>query len=330
MTVLVDRDDAKVRVGENDGRRLVVVERRVNGSWTSESWETRYPIDLIEHVLRVKGPTHLCDEMKRDESPRYVEHRLRWDILGFVRPEEFSGKRVLDFGSGCGASTMVLARLLSPNAQIVGVELVPEFVELARARSRHYGVDDRVEYVLSPDSDSLPDGIGRFDFIVLSAVFEHLLPDERAGLIPLLWSHLETGGILFLDQTPHRWFPIEMHTTGLPMINYMPWRIAREYARRFSRRVRPDEPWEMLLRRGLRGSTAGEVMRIVNREGRKGENLSPSLLGAKDHIDLWYQMSSGSRKPATKKAMMVCFKILRGLTGATIVPTLSLAVKKVG
>jgi predicted O-methyltransferase YrrM len=259
----------------------------------------------------------------------YVEHRLRWDILGFVGQEEFSGRRVLDFGSGCGASSMVLARLLPPDTRIVGVELVPEFVELARARARHYGVDDRVHYALSPDPNSLPDGIGRFDFIVLSAVFEHLLPNERIALVPFLWSHLETGGVLFLDQTPHRWFPLESHTTGLPFINYLPRSVALRFARRFSRRVRPDETWETLLRRGIRGSTHGEIMGIVNGAGRKGNNLAPSNLGVSDHIGLWYQMSSGARKSGAKRLLMVCLKAVHKLTGARLVPTLSLAVKKI-
>jgi hypothetical protein len=41
----------------------------------------RYPHELIEHVLRVKGPGSLCDELRRDEDPSYVEADLRDGIL---------------------------------------------------------------------------------------------------------------------------------------------------------------------------------------------------------------------------------------------------------
>ena len=38
----------------------------------------------------------------------------------------------------------------------------------------------------------------------------------------MIWAHLKSGGVLFLNQTPHRYFPVEHHTTNLPMINYFP------------------------------------------------------------------------------------------------------------
>ena len=160
------------------GTRIVTV--KANGAFVSRPhWETRYPAALIDHVLRVKGPGSLCDEIARDESPEYVEHHFRWDILSYDPPKAFAEKRVLDFGSGAGASTMVLTRLLPDSVKIEGVELVPDYIGLARARARFYGVEDRVRFHQSPNGTSLPNGVGQFDFIVCSAVFEHLLPEER-------------------------------------------------------------------------------------------------------------------------------------------------------
>jgi hypothetical protein len=42
-----------------------------------------------------------------------------------------------------------------------------------------------------------------------------------------LWRQLRLGGILFLNQTPHRYYPLEHHTTGLPLLNYLPERAVR-------------------------------------------------------------------------------------------------------
>jgi SAM-dependent methyltransferase len=328
MSTILTHPDGSIHVEKENGKLKITVEPR-NGLFIPiKKCVTAYPLELIEHVLRVKGPAYLCDEIMRDESPLYVQHSFRWDILSYAGKEDFAGRSVLDFGSGSGASSMVLARMF-PEAKIVGVELQAEFVELARRRATFYCVEDRVSFQLSPDSNGLPLEIGDFDYIIFSAVYEHLFPGERELILPLLWSHLKPGGVLFLDQTPYRWFPIEMHTTGLPLINYLPDRLTLSCARRFSRRVSLNASWSELLRKGIRGGTTREIMSNLNLEGRKAELLIPSRLGIKDHIDLWYQLSSTTRKPLTKKFMMWSFRAIKAITGVTIIPTLSLAIRKV-
>jgi 2-polyprenyl-3-methyl-5-hydroxy-6-metoxy-1,4-benzoquinol methylase len=328
MSTVLTHPDGSIRVEDANGKRAISVEPR-DGLFTPiKQWITEYPLELIEHVLRIKGPGYLCDEIMRDENPRYVQHHFRWDILSYARKEDFAGRRVLDFGSGSGASSMVLARMF-PEAEILGVELVPEFAELARHRAAFYGVQCRVGFQLSPDANNLPPEIGNFDYIVFSAVYEHLLPNERRGILALLWSHLKPGGVIFLDQTPYRWFPVELHTTGLPLINYLPDRMTLYCCRRFSKRVSLEASWPDLLRRGIRGGTTKEIMKFLNRDGRKAELLNPSRLGVKDHIDLWYQLSSATRKPLTKRLMMWGFRVFKAMTGVTMIPTLSLAIRKV-
>lgn len=327
MPTILTRDDASITIEEKKGKRLILVEPRKGFFVPTKRWETSYPVELIEHILRVKGPDYLCDEITRDESPLYVQHDFHWDILSYVAEEDFAGRRVLDFGSGSGASSMVLARMF-PEVEIVGVELVPESVELALRRAKFYGVEDRVNFQLSPDPNNLPLGIGNFDYILLSAVYEHLLPAERRIVLPLLWSHLKPGGILFLDQTPYRWFPVEMHTTGLPLLNFLPDWLTLLCAHHFSKRIRSDESWPELLRKGIRGGTVREIMGILNQRGRRAELLEPSRLGVRDRIGLWYRLSSSARKPLIKKFMMWSFRAIKALTGVTPVPMLSLAVKK--
>lgn len=211
----------------------------------------------------------------------------------------------------------------------MGVELVSEFVQLAEHRAQFHGVTGRVSFQRSPNANSLPTEIGEFDYITFSAVFEHLLPNERQTVLALLWSHLKEGGVMFLDQTPYRWFPVEMHTTGLPLINYLPDALTLYCSRRFSGRVSADASWPQLLRKGIRGGTTREIVGLLNQQGRKAELLNPSQLGVRDHIDLWYQLSSATRKPLTKKLMMWGFRAVKAVTGVTMIPTLSLAIRKV-
>lgn len=327
MAIKLAHPDASIHVEDAPARRIVDVTPITNVFVAAPRWTTSYPLDLIEHVLRVKGPGRLCDEIMRDEDPRYIQQSFHWGILGYLDPADIDGRRILDFGSGCGASTMVLGRMF-PHARIVGVELVEPFVELARHRARHYGMADRVEFQLSPDADSLPAGLGQFDFIVFSAVYEHLLPHERRAVLPMLWTHLKPGGVLFLDQTPYRWAPVESHTTGLPLINYLPDRLALHAARRFSKRVNPDTGWDELLRRGIRGGTTREVLSDLARADGRAELLEPGRLGLRDRIDLWHRLSSGHRHARLKAWIKRGLRAIRVLTGVTAVPQLSLAIRK--
>ena len=327
MSTILSHPDASISLEKTDGKYAISVEPREGLFISARSCVTAYSLELIEHILRVKGPAYLCDEIMRDEYSIQVEDSLRWDILSHMREEDFVGRRVLDFGSGGGASSMTLARMF-PETEILGVELVPELVELARHRAKFYGVNGRVSFAISPGPNSLLPEIGEFDYIIFSAVYEHLLPAERENLLPVLWAHLKEGGVVFLNQTPYRWFPVEMHTTGLPLINYLPDRLAHFCSRRFSKRVRSDSSWLELLRNGIRGGTTREIMSILGGEGRKAELLNPSQIGVKDHIGLWYLRSSSNRKPRIKRFMMWCFRLFKAVTGITMIPQLSLAIRK--
>jgi len=288
--------------------------------------ETSYPVELIEQIMKVKGPGALCDEVSRDEDPMYVQHSLKYDLLSYISEDSFNKKRILDFGCGSGSSTMILARMF-PNSEIIGVELEDELLTIAKMRAKHYKFDN-VSFVPSSDGNSLPSELEDFDYIVLSAVYEHLLPMERQNLIPKIWLCLKPGGILFVNQTPYRYSPIESHTTGLPLINYLPYKATLYLARRFSKRIRSDENWETLLRKGIRGATAKEIIKILSGTSQKPVLLEPDRLGIKDRIDLWYQLSSTARLPILKKFLICCLKTFKLIFGMIITPSLSLAIKK--
>ena len=222
MKTILKHEKAVVKVEKlSSGKNTILVESLSEELFVPHSdWETAYPLDLIERILKVKGPAFLCDEIMRDESPDYVQKNLKYGLLGYVNEKEFEEKRILDFGCGGGASTMILGRMF-PNTEIVGIELNANLLSIAKLRTIHYGFDDRIRLLISPDANSLPKDIGRFDYVILNAVVEHLLPHERRMLLPKIWNLLKPEGILFLDETPYRYFPVEMHTTGLPIINYL-------------------------------------------------------------------------------------------------------------
>jgi 2-polyprenyl-3-methyl-5-hydroxy-6-metoxy-1,4-benzoquinol methylase len=288
---------------------------------------TRYPMELIEQIAAVKGAAWVCNEILRDEDDTFVRSILKYDILSYHAVEEFSGRRFLDFGCGAGASTSVLARML-PNASVVGVEYVESVVAIAEARKKAFGLEN-VEYYVSPTAKSLPEGIGEFEFILLTGVFEHLMPDERVDLFPKIWSLLKNGGTLFITSTPNKLFPIEIHTTGgLPFLNYLPAKLAHWYARKFSKRHMDKMSWEQLLRLGIRGGSIREIMGILKRHGWNPVLMEPTKMGVRDRLDLWYQGYGSYSRQGAKKAIYKTIRVVKSLTGLELPPYLSLAIRK--
>ena len=327
--VAITHDKGRVEVRSlPDGRRELTVVDEEPGTFISRrTCTTSYPEPLIERLFEVKGPGYLCDEILRDEDPAYVELFLRYGLLGFVSEEEFAGARVLDFGSGSGASTAVMARMFPDAAEIVGSELVPEFIEIARMRAEHYGLEN-CHFLHVPEPERLPDDIGTFRFVNLGAVYEHLLPDERRRLLPQLWSVLDPGGVLFVNQLPYRYYPIEHHTTGLPLLNYLPARLAGRIAVTRSERLEGDEDWQTLLRAGIRGGSEREIMRDIERGGGVAESIVPRQLGLRSHADLWYAYSNAANPHPVKKAMRAAFRGIHATTRTNFLPSLSLAFRK--
>lgn len=329
MTTILEHKNANVHVEElPTGKNKIFVELKNDDLFMpTKTWETSYPIGLIAKILDLKGPAYLCDEISREESPNHVQKSLKFGLLSYLEEEGFKNKRLLDFGCGSGASTMVLARMF-PHTEIVGIELEEKLLSIAQLRAMHYGYNN-IQLITSPNPESLPPSIGYFDFAVLSAVFEHFLPNERETVLPQIWSLLKPGGILFLNQTPYRYFPIEMHTTsGLPFINYLPDKVACYYAQHCSKRKLKNQSWEELLRKGIRGGSIKEILSILSGSPATPVLLNPSRFGMNDRIDLWYIQSGEVRFVVIKRLFLLSAKLLKRLIGITMVPSLSLAIKK--
>lgn len=329
MHYQIKHKDALIRVepiGAN--KRKILVEPHDKRLFIAyKSCETSYDLPLIQEILSIKGPSYLCDEIMRDESPLYLQKSLHYSLLSYLPKSAFTNKKILDFGCGSGSSTMILKRMFA-DVSLVGVDLEERLLRLAKQRAAHYGFHD-LTFLLSPDENSLPSTIGMFDYILLSAVFEHLLPEERKTLLPKIWKLLKPGGVLFVNRTPYRFFPIEVHTTGgIPFINYLPDRATYWCARFFSRRNLYRDTWQILLRKGIRGGSVKEILNILRKTEQQPLLLKPAYLGVKDRVDLWLHETNTTKQPIVKKAIYLLAKSFKNITGLSMVPNLSLAIKK--
>lgn len=334
VSIVLKHPDARVYIDElSNGRKNITICRIKSSIFIKQkTCQTHYPIDLIRQILNLKTPAYLCDEILRDENPEYVRNIIEKNLLGYMEKTEFMNKRILDFGCGSGASSIILAKMF-PTAEITGVDISEEHLSIAQARQVFYELAN-LRFFLSPRTEEIPDDIGRFDYIIMSAVYEHLLPHERPLILNKLWSVLKTNGILFVFDTPYRYFPVERHTTGLPLINYLTDRVVLFIVRLFSKGIKKNESWQSLLRMGIRGGTEKEIVGLLV----KGKNknilvLEPNRLGCCDRIDLWYLLYSSHKKSILKgiivKLLKRILKVIKLLFGITFVHSLSLAIKKI-
>jgi hypothetical protein len=114
------------------------------------------------------------------------------------------------------------------------------------------------------------------------------------------------------------------------LLNFLPDQAALRVARRFSKRVKHDETWPDLLRRGIRGGTERSIVGDIRRGGGDPVLLRPTRLGCNSHADLWYAYSTHGRSHPAKRAMHAAFRVTSRLTARSYAPGLSVALRKQG
>lgn len=271
------------------------------------SCETSLPPEVVASFLN-DSFAWLCDSLSRHDDSEYVKRALSKQLLAYFDPSDFRGKRLLDFGCGSGASTLCMAAMF-PETEVVGVELKASSVELARKVLAVRRLAN-VRFLTSSDANSLPPGIGSFDFVMLSAVYEHLLPGERRRVMPLIWSRMNYGGVLFVNQTPYRYFPYEHHSTGLWFINYLPDRLSLFLARHLSRmnpEVNSSSDWSVHLRGGIRGGTEAEICSNL-RLAHVGRPVIMQPRG-QDRAAYWLSCTNPERYRLLKKSAASLFRL---------------------
>lgn len=322
----IERNEGIVNIQkQNDGCELLVtlLPRNPNLYIPRRSCKTTFSLEMVEFLLQRSDFAWLCDNLARHDGS--IPGVLRHQLFSYFSPDDLVGRRMLDFGCGNGASTLALAQML-PQTQVVGIELDANRIETAN-RIKSFRGADNVEFLCSPSGDQLPQDAGQFDFVMLSAVYEHLLPQERKTLMPLIWSAMNVGAAILINQTPYRYAPYEAHSTGLWFINYFPQKITHFLVRHLAGRnprINKSTDWNVHLRGGLRGGTEREVIRnLTSGDVSAARVLQPRCNDRRDRADLWLS-STSPRHRALKKLISSGFRLSDRLWGT--IPSLNLEV----
>lgn len=155
----------------------------------------------------------LPEYLKPILSKVHDEVLMRYYGCGLVLPEQLSGTRILDLGSGAGRDVYALSSLVGENGEVVGVDMTDEQLAVAE-EYRHYHADVfgfskpnvtfKKGYIEQLDQLDLEPN--SFDIIVSNCVI-NLSPDKQA-VLEQCYDLLKPGGeIYFSDVYAERRVP---------------------------------------------------------------------------------------------------------------------------
>ena len=190
---------------------------------------TRYSARVVQLLVERKGPRRapLYFPFKETRGEHFLGPLFRFLRVGPAR-----GLVALEVGCSFGHMTEYLAE--QPEvAALHTFDTDAAFVEITRTKVAELGLVAVREVALLGQDETrrLPWGDGAFDLVVASGVIEHLPVRSRRAQVDEYYRVLAPGGLLAVLDTPNRLFPLETHSVGLPLVQWLPLRLAYAYAR---------------------------------------------------------------------------------------------------
>lgn len=154
----------------------------LHARWTAvDTWFEQ----LAEPDLALVDAVHSAQEAG---LPDIAVSTLQGKFLHLLA-QAVGARRVLELGTLAGYSTLWLARAVPANGQVVTLEISPEHARVASETFVRAGVDDRVEVLVGPATQTLErlvaDGVEPFDLVFVDADKQTLAEyvDTIAGLV---------------------------------------------------------------------------------------------------------------------------------------------------
>jgi len=100
-----------------------------------QDWTRRFFVEQADMFLAVMESAEMIERGQRTASC----------IMAYLRDEGLENPRILDIGCGTGRIAIPLA---CNGATVVGVDLSPRYVEIARAKAERLGISSRARFVV--------------------------------------------------------------------------------------------------------------------------------------------------------------------------------------
>jgi SAM-dependent methyltransferase len=202
-------------------RRVLTVDGRAH--------ETRYSARVVRLLVERKGARRapLYFPFKEERARLFLDPLLR-----YLRGRGARDLSVLEVGASFGHITEYLAE--QPEiAEIHCFDTDPAFVDIVRAKVEEQDLRKVKDVLLFGNDETrrLPWPDARFDLVLVVGVVEHLPARNRRAQVDEYYRVLAPGGHIAILDTPNRLFPLETHSIGLPLVQWLPPRLAYAYAR---------------------------------------------------------------------------------------------------
>jgi SAM-dependent methyltransferase len=192
-------------------------------------YPTHYSERIVRMLIERKGPERapLYFPFKETRGRHFLGPLFR-----FLRGRGARALSVLEVGCSFGHITEYLVEQ-SEVSELYTFDTDAAFVAIVRAKVEEMGLD-KVREVAELGNDQtrrLPYADGRFDLVLASGVIEHLPARSRRAQVDEYYRVLAPGGYIAILDTPNRLFPLETHSVGLPLVQWLPPALAWRYAR---------------------------------------------------------------------------------------------------
>ncbi|HXJ80539.1 MAG TPA: class I SAM-dependent methyltransferase [Candidatus Methylomirabilis sp.] len=295
---LVDRGD----------RRVLTVDGREHS--------TQYSERILRMLIERKGVRRAVLYLPFKETRG--RHFLG-PLFLYLRERGASDVSVLEVGCSFGHMTEYLHEQLEV-AEISAFDTDPAFVAISRAKVEELGLKKVRDVALLSNEATcrLPYPSGRFDLVVVCGVVEHLPERTRRAQVDEYYRVLAQGGHIAILDTPNRWFPLETHSVGLPLVQWLPPRAAFAYART----CRPGK----FGRETYEGFTAdGTGWRNASLQECLPSSGWEHLLDVTERAGYGWRFFRDTASSRTRRALLPAFRVLcAGLRGLGRSPSLCL------
>ncbi len=172
--------------------------------------------DLSDVARYIENHAHVTLEDQRPTLENMLESIKRFNALN-------EHSRILEIGIGSGWFQIYCKQ---QGLNIKGLEISPQLIEVAQMFGGRYDTDVELELGNIEDTEI---GVGAYDVIVASSVFEHV-EDWRKG-IEKIFAALKPGGVFYFDSTNK--FSFTSGEYNFPLYGWMPnrWRYRLRTAR---------------------------------------------------------------------------------------------------
>ena len=194
-----------------------------------QDYPTTYSARVVQMLVERKGAA------RAPQYLTYKETRGRQfldPLFAYLRRSNARDLRVLEVGCSFGHITECLAE--EPLVQeIATFDTDPAFAAMVRVKVDELGLHRvrDVRLLSNEETRHLPYPDAAFDLVLVLGVVEHLPVRGRRQIVDEYYRVLAPGGYIAILDTPNRLFPLETHSVGLPLIQWLPSRAAFAYAK---------------------------------------------------------------------------------------------------